>query len=86
LRRLNLGLEKEVMGRAALESAVSGPAWRKKPSWYLVATDDRMISPPAQQFMAKCAGARVVESKGSHAVYVSRPEAVAAIIKSAARE
>ncbi len=72
-------------GLAALEGAVTEAAWRKKPSWYLVATDDRMIPPPAQQFMAKRAGATVVESKGSHAVYVSRPEAVASIIKSAAR-
>jgi pimeloyl-ACP methyl ester carboxylesterase len=71
-------------GVAALEGAVSEPAWAKKPSWYLVATDDRMIPPPAQQFMAKRAGATVVESKGSHAIYVSKPEAVASIIKSAA--
>ena len=72
-------------GVKALEDAVSQPAWRKKPSWYLVATDDHMIPPPAQHMMAKRAGATVVESKGSHAVYVSRPEAVASIIKSAAR-
>jgi pimeloyl-ACP methyl ester carboxylesterase len=71
--------------KAALEGAVSEPAWRKKPSWYLVATDDRMIPPPAQAMMAKRAGATVVESKGSHAIYVSRPEAVASIIKRAAR-
>ncbi|MGP0093133.1 MAG: alpha/beta hydrolase [Xanthobacteraceae bacterium] len=72
-------------GVAALEGAVTEPAWRKKPSWYLVVTDDRMIPPPAQQFMSKRAGATVVESKGSHAVYVSKPDAVASIIKSAAR-
>ena len=71
-------------GVKALEGAVTEAAWRTKPSWYLVATDDHMIPPPAQQAMAKRAGATVVESKGSHAVYVSRPEAVAAIIKSAA--
>ena len=71
-------------GLAALEGAVTEAAWRKKPSWYLVATDDRMIPPPAQQFMAKRAGATVVESKGSHAIYVSKPEVVASIIKSAA--
>jgi pimeloyl-ACP methyl ester carboxylesterase len=71
-------------GVAALEGAVTEPAWRKKPSWYLVATDDRMIPPPAQHFMSKRAGATVVESKGSHAVYVSRPDVVASIIKSAA--
>ena len=71
-------------GVAALEGAVTEPAWRKKPSWYLVVTEDRMIPPPAQQFMSKRAGATVVESEGSHAVYVSKPNVVASIIKSAA--
>jgi pimeloyl-ACP methyl ester carboxylesterase len=71
-------------GLAALEGAVTEPAWRKKPSWYLVVTEDRMIPPPAQHFMSKRAGATVVESKGSHAVYVSKPDVVASIIKSAA--
>jgi pimeloyl-ACP methyl ester carboxylesterase len=71
-------------GMAALEGAVSDPAWRTKPSWYLVVTEDRMIPPPAQQFMSKRAGATVVETKGSHAVYVSKPDVVASIIKSAA--
>jgi pimeloyl-ACP methyl ester carboxylesterase len=70
-------------GVAALEGAVSEPAWKTKPSWYLIATDDRMIPPPAQRFMSKRAGAKVVESAGSHAIYVSRPEEVAAIIKKA---
>jgi hypothetical protein len=60
-------------GVAALEGAVSEPAWKKKPSWYLVATDDRMIPPAAQRFMSKRAGAKVDESAGSHAIYVSRP-------------
>jgi pimeloyl-ACP methyl ester carboxylesterase len=72
-------------GVQALEGTVS-EAWKSKPSWYLVATDDRMIPPPAQQFMSKRAGSTVVESKGSHAVYVSQPVAVAALIESAARE
>jgi pimeloyl-ACP methyl ester carboxylesterase len=71
-------------GLAALEGAVTEPAWRKKPSWYLVVTEDRMIPPPAQHFMSKRAGATVVESKGSHAVHVSKPDVVASIIKSAA--
>jgi pimeloyl-ACP methyl ester carboxylesterase len=73
-------------GVKALEGAVTEPAWKSKPSWYLVATDDRMIPPPAQQAMSKRAGSTVVESKGSHAVYVSRPEAVAALIERAALE
>lgn len=67
------------------EGAVTEPSWHKKPSWYLVASDDRMITPPAQQMMAERAGATVVESRGSHAVYVSKPDAVVSIIKSAAR-
>jgi pimeloyl-ACP methyl ester carboxylesterase len=72
-------------GVGALDGAVSEPAWRTKPSWYLVATDDRMIPPAAQRFMSKRAGATVVESAGSHAIYVSRPEEVASIIKKAAQ-
>ncbi|RPH47115.1 MAG: alpha/beta hydrolase, partial [Lysobacterales bacterium] len=67
-------------GVEALNGVVSDPAWRHKPSWYLIATDDKMIPPPAQQFMSKRAGATVVEVKGSHAVYMSQPEAVAALI------
>ena len=73
-------------GVQALEGTVRDAAWRSKPSWYLVAADDRMIPPPAQRSMAKRAGSTVSESKGSHAVYVSQPEAVAAIIERAARE
>ena len=61
-------------------------AWKAKPSWYLFATDDRMIPPPAQRFMAKRAGATVTETRGSHAVYVSQPEAVAVIIRQAAKQ
>jgi pimeloyl-ACP methyl ester carboxylesterase len=72
-------------GVGALSGAVSEPAWRSKPSWYLIATDDRMIPPPAQRFMSKRAGSTVVEVKGSHAVYVSQPSAVAATIEKAAR-
>ena len=73
-------------GLDALGGAVSKPAWKSKPSWYLVATRDKMIPPPAQQFMAKRAGATVSEIAGSHAVYVSQPKAVAALIEKAARE
>jgi pimeloyl-ACP methyl ester carboxylesterase len=71
-------------GLAAFSGTVSKAAWRNKPSWYLVATDDKMIPPPAQQFMAKRAGATVVEIPASHAVYMSRPEAVAKLIHEAA--
>src|SRR6476620_4251179 len=71
-------------GLDALNGSVVNAAWKTKPSWYLVATDDHMIPPDAQRFMSKRAGATVVETKGSHAVYVSRPAPVAALIKQAA--
>jgi pimeloyl-ACP methyl ester carboxylesterase len=72
-------------GLDALAGAVTTPAWRSKPSWYLVSTDDQMIPPPAQRAMAERAGASVAEAAGSHAVYVSQPAAVADLIKEAAR-
>ncbi|MFJ5901167.1 alpha/beta fold hydrolase [Streptomyces sp. NPDC093064] len=71
-------------GMEALEGAISEPAWRAKPAWYLVATDDRMIPPSAQRAMAERTGATVSETPGSHAVYVSRPATVAAVITQAA--
>jgi pimeloyl-ACP methyl ester carboxylesterase len=70
----------------ALNGAVSEPAWRTKPSWYLVATDDHMIPPAAQRAMSERAKATVSETAGSHAVYVSQPAAVAAVITQAAQE
>jgi pimeloyl-ACP methyl ester carboxylesterase len=72
-------------GVEALTGTISEPAWKRKPSWYLVATDDRMIPPAAQQAMSKRAGSTVSESAGSHAIYVSQPDAVAAIIRKAAQ-
>jgi pimeloyl-ACP methyl ester carboxylesterase len=71
-------------GLAALNGTITQPAWKTKPSWYLIATDDKMIPPPAQHFMSKRAGSTVVEVKGSHAVYVSKPQAVVALIETAA--
>ena len=72
-------------GLAALNGTITEPAWKTKPSWYLIATDDKMIPPPAQHFMSKRAGSTVVEVKGSHAVYVSKPQAVVALIEKAAQ-
>jgi pimeloyl-ACP methyl ester carboxylesterase len=72
-------------GVAALSGAISKPAWKSKPSWYLVASDDKMIPPDAQRFMSKRAGSTVVEVKGSHAIYVSQPQAVASLIERAAK-
>ena len=72
-------------GVAALDGAVTQPAWKTKPSWYLVATADKMIPPDAQRAMAKRAGASIVEQIGSHAVYVSQPKVVADLIERAAQ-
>ena len=72
-------------GVEALSGAISQPAWKKKPSWYLVSTEDKMIPPDAQRAMSKRAGSTVVEVKGSHAVYVSQPLAVASLIEKAAK-
>ena len=71
-------------GVEALGGTVSAPAWKTKPSWYLVATEDRMIPPAAQRAMAARAGSTVVEARGSHAIYVSQPNAVAGLIAKAA--
>jgi pimeloyl-ACP methyl ester carboxylesterase len=71
-------------GVDALGGTIKQAAWRTKPSWYLVTTEDKMIPPPAQRFMAKRAGSTVVEVKGSHAIYVSQPETVAKLIEQAA--
>ena len=73
-------------GVEALSGAIREPAWKAKPSWYLVATDDKMIPVPAQRFMSKRAGSTVVEAAGSHAIYVSQPKEVVALIKRAAKE
>ncbi|MGI5239284.1 alpha/beta fold hydrolase [Dactylosporangium sp. CA-139066] len=71
-------------GVDALQGTVTEPAWRSKPSWYLVASEDRMIPPPVQRTMAERAGATVTEVAGSHAIYESRPDAVAELVKRAA--
>ncbi len=71
-------------GVDALGGAITEPAWRAKPSWYLLVTEDRMIPPPAQRAMAERTGATVSEVGGSHAIYVSNPAAVAGVIAQAA--
>ena len=71
-------------GVDALGGPVTDPAWRTKPSWYMVTTEDRMIPPAAQRTMAQRAGSTVAEVAGSHSIYVSQPAAVADLIKQAA--
>src|SRR5437763_17198038 len=73
-------------GVEALSGTITEPAWKTKPSWYLVSTEDRMIPPPAQRNMSKRAGSTVTEAAGSHADYVSQPKSEAAFIKKAANE
>jgi pimeloyl-ACP methyl ester carboxylesterase len=73
-------------GLEALAGAITKPAWKSKPSWYLVVTEDKMIPVAAQRLMSKRAGSKVVEVGGSHAIYVSQPKAVADLIKKAATE
>ncbi|MGW6875895.1 alpha/beta fold hydrolase [Streptomyces xanthophaeus] len=72
-------------GVGALDGTVSQPAWRTKPSWYLIATEDRMIPPPAQHGMSERIGAQTVEVAASHSVYVSQPDAVADLIRQASQ-
>ncbi len=72
-------------GVEALNGVISEPAWRSKPSSYLIVTEDRMIPPPAQRMMAERAGATTAEVRGSHAIYVSQPGAVAGLITQAAQ-
>jgi pimeloyl-ACP methyl ester carboxylesterase len=73
-------------GVNALTGAVTEASWKVKPSYYLIAKDDKMIPPPAQRGMSQRINASVVEVAGSHAVYVSQPKAVADLIKKAAKE
>jgi pimeloyl-ACP methyl ester carboxylesterase len=73
-------------GLAAVTGAISEPAWRSKPSWSLVASEDRMIPPAAQRTMSQRAGSTVVEAAGSHAIFLSQPRIVAELIVRAAKE
>ncbi len=73
-------------GLDAATGTISEPAWRSKPSWYLVTTDDRMIPPALQREMCSRAGSTVVETPGSHSIYVSQPAIVADLIERAASE
>ncbi|MGM9478178.1 alpha/beta hydrolase [Pedobacter sp. GSP4] len=70
---------------AVFGHAIENAAWKTKPSWYIVASEDQTIPPDAERFMAKRAGAKVTEIKGSHLVFMSQPEAVAKVIESAAK-
>lgn len=72
-------------GVNAYTGKITQPAWKSKPSWYLVVTEDHMIPVAVQRTMAKRANATMVETKGSHAIYVSNPKVVASVIEQAAK-
>ncbi len=71
-------------GVDALGGPITDPAWRTRPSWYLITSEDRMIPPAAQRSMSQRAGSTVVEVAASHSVYLSQPGAVAMLIRQAA--
>jgi pimeloyl-ACP methyl ester carboxylesterase len=68
-----------------LGTPITAPAWKTKPSYGIVATQDRMINPDLERSMYKRAGAKVTEIKGSHAVFISKPNDVARLIERAAK-
>ncbi|HZE19226.1 MAG TPA: alpha/beta hydrolase [Candidatus Angelobacter sp.] len=72
-------------GVEALGGAITNPAWKNKPTWYVLSTEDRMIPPDAQRLMSQRAGATVTEVKASHSIYVSQPKAVVKVIEEAAK-
>jgi pimeloyl-ACP methyl ester carboxylesterase len=79
-----MGASQVPCGVQAVGSAVTTPAWREKPSFYLVTKSDKMIPPPQQRQMARRAGSTVTEVEASHAVMISKPDVVASIIEQAA--
>lgn len=80
-----MALSQVLTNSAAFGQKVTSPAWKTKPSWGIVATEDRAINPDLERFMYQRAGSHVTEIKGSHAVYISRPKDVAAVIELAAQ-
>ncbi|MBB4838132.1 pimeloyl-ACP methyl ester carboxylesterase [Sphingomonas kyeonggiensis] len=72
-------------GAKALEGKITVPAWKTRPSWFVVPKDDHIIPPAGQRGMAQRARATLREVPGSHAVFVSKPEAIAAVIEEAAQ-
>ncbi len=72
------------IAQRALTSRSGPPAWASKPSWYAIATADRMLNPTAQRFMAQRMAATEYVLDGSHAVVLSQPAAVVAMIREAA--
>ena len=74
----------EPFKRSLLADKTTQAAWRSKPSWYAVSTEDRTINPDLQRFMAKRMGAKTIEVKASHVSLISQPDAIAQLILEAA--
>ena len=70
--------------RRLLAGKTTHAAWRSKPSWYAVSTEDRTINPDLERFMAKRMGATTIEVKASHLSLISRPDAITKLILDAA--
>ncbi|CAM4000846.1 alpha/beta hydrolase [Rahnella bruchi] len=86
VKETNLLAHSQLMPAVAAFTAPAGvPAWKTKPSWAVVATQDRAINPELERFMAKRAHSTVTELKGNHAIYASQPEKIAAVIEKAAQ-
>lgn len=86
VKETNLLAQSQLMPAVAAFSAPAGvPAWKTKPSWAVVATQDRAINPELERFMAKRAHSTVTELKGNHAIYASQPEKIATLIEKAAQ-
>ncbi|AEX54761.1 alpha/beta hydrolase [Rahnella aquatilis] len=85
VKETNLLAQSQLMPAVAAFTAPAGvPAWKTKPSWAVVATQDRAINPELERFMAKRAHSTVTELKGNHAIYASQPEKIATLIEKAA--
>jgi pimeloyl-ACP methyl ester carboxylesterase len=74
------------IGVAAFGATLTMAAWKTKPSWFIVSSEDRMIPPDAERFMAKRAKSKVTEIKASHVAFISHPKEVAAVIEEAATQ
>jgi pimeloyl-ACP methyl ester carboxylesterase len=82
--RVLASVQKPIAARCFSDPA-GPPAWKKLPSWFMVSTQDRMINPDLERFMAARIGARTVEVRSSHASPASHPDVVARLIRAAAR-
>jgi pimeloyl-ACP methyl ester carboxylesterase len=80
-----LAISQEPVAGQEFGTPIKTAAWKTKPTWAIVSTQDRMINPDSERAMYKRANSKVTEVKASHAVFLSKPKAVAAVIEDAAR-